>query len=52
MTAPKWKFDGVRVVHSSELDGNTPQTPVNLDIPAVEKPEAVHWVDNIHPNPK
>jgi uncharacterized RmlC-like cupin family protein len=25
---------------------------VNLDIPAAEKPEAVHWVDNIHPGPK
>ena len=27
MTHPKWKFDGVRVVHSNELDINTPQTP-------------------------
>ena len=25
---------------------------VNLDIPMVEKPEEVHWVDNIHPPPK
>ncbi len=27
---------------------------VNLDIPVVEKPEQVHWVDNIHraPDPK
>ncbi len=25
---------------------------VNLDIPAVEKPEEVHWVDNIHPAPR
>src|SRR6059036_2841833 len=25
---------------------------VNLDIPVVEKPEEVHWVDNIHPGPK
>src|SRR5947208_2133649 len=25
---------------------------VNLDIPLVEKPEEVHWVDNIHPAPK
>src|SRR5690348_16996566 len=25
---------------------------VNLDIPVVEKPEEVHWVDNIHPAPK
>jgi len=128
---PKWKYDGVRVVHSNELDINTPQTPgmnraaaitharagaeklwagtvvihpkaktgahhhgpvesviyvvsgkarmrwgdklefvaeaglscvlcrsgqqpvvVNLDIPVVEKPEEVHWVDNIHPAPK
>src|SRR5262245_59489778 len=24
---PKWKFDGVRVVHSNELDLNTAQTP-------------------------
>src|SRR5438067_11795480 len=24
---PKWKFDGVHVVHSNELDLNTPQTP-------------------------
>jgi uncharacterized RmlC-like cupin family protein len=24
---------------------------VNLDIPAVEQPEEVHWVDNIHPDP-
>src|SRR5213082_4000833 len=23
----KWKFDGVRVVHSNALDLNTPQTP-------------------------
>jgi uncharacterized RmlC-like cupin family protein len=152
--APKWKFDGVHVVKSSELDMNTPQTPgmnraaaithartgaeklwagtvvihpkaktgahhhgpvesviyvvrgkarmrwgeklefvaeagpgdfiyvppyvphqeinasdteplscvlcrsgqepvvVNLDIPVVEQPEEVHWVDNIHPAPK
>jgi uncharacterized RmlC-like cupin family protein len=26
---------------------------VNLpDLPVVEKPEEVHWVDNIHPAPK
>jgi len=25
---------------------------VNLDIPVVEKPEEVHWVDNIHPDPR
>jgi len=25
---------------------------VNLDIPMVERPEEVHWVDNIHPPPK
>jgi hypothetical protein len=24
---------------------------VNLDIPAVENPESVYWVDNIHPHP-
>jgi uncharacterized RmlC-like cupin family protein len=24
---------------------------VNLDIPPVERPEEVHWVDNIHPDP-
>src|SRR5256714_12037602 len=24
---------------------------VNLDIPSVEKPEEVHWVDNIHAGP-
>ena len=24
---------------------------VNLDIPAAENPEAVYWVDNIHPHP-
>src|SRR3979409_1286713 len=24
---PKWKFEGVRVVRSNELDINTPQTP-------------------------
>jgi uncharacterized RmlC-like cupin family protein len=24
---------------------------VNLDLPVVEKPEEVHWVDNIHPDP-
>ena len=24
---PKWKHEGVRVVRSSELDINTPQTP-------------------------
>ncbi len=27
MTKPQWKYDGVRVVRSDELDGNTPQTP-------------------------
>jgi len=26
-TESKWKHDGVRVVHSNELDINTPQTP-------------------------
>src|SRR5262250_2954466 len=25
---------------------------VNLDVPVVEKPEEVHWVDNIHPAPR
>ena len=25
---------------------------VNLDIPVVEEPETVHWVDNIHPDPE
>ena len=25
---------------------------VNLDIPVVERPEEVHWVDNIHPAPE
>ena len=25
---------------------------VNLEIPVVEKPEEVHWVDNIHPDPQ
>ena len=25
---------------------------VNLDIPAVEQPEEVFWVDNIHPHPE
>ncbi len=25
---------------------------VNLDIPAVEEPEQVFWVDNIHPHPE
>ena len=25
---------------------------VNLDIPVVEKPEEVFWVDNIHPHPE
>jgi uncharacterized RmlC-like cupin family protein len=24
---------------------------VNLDIPVVDNPEPVHWVDNIHPHP-
>ena len=24
---PKWKFDGVRVVHSNELDINTARRP-------------------------
>ena len=24
---------------------------VNLDLPVIEKPEQVHWVDNIHPDP-
>jgi hypothetical protein len=26
-------------------------TVVNLDIPAVEQPETVHWVDPIHREP-
>jgi uncharacterized RmlC-like cupin family protein len=97
-----WRTHGVRIVKSSELDLNTPQTPgmtraaaitharagpgdfifvppyvphqeinakpdeplmcvlvrsgqepivVNLDIPAVEEPEEVYWVDPIHPQP-
>ena len=25
---------------------------VNLDIPVVEEPEAVYWVDPIHPDPR
>jgi hypothetical protein len=25
---------------------------VNLDIPVVEKPEEVHWADDLHPSPK
>ena len=25
---------------------------VNLDIPVLEKPEEVHWVDDIHPHPQ
>ena len=25
---------------------------VNVDIPVVEVPEEVHWVDDIHPAPK
>src|ERR1700736_84972 len=25
--APKWKFDGVRVIKGNQLDTNTPQTP-------------------------
>ena len=25
---------------------------VNLDIPVVEDPEGLHWVDQIHPDPK
>jgi hypothetical protein len=25
---------------------------VNLDIPVVETPETVHWVDPIHPEPR
>jgi hypothetical protein len=24
---------------------------VNLEIPSVDEPEEVHWVDNIHPAP-
>jgi uncharacterized RmlC-like cupin family protein len=27
VTAPRWKFDGVRVVSGCDLDPNTPQTP-------------------------
>lgn len=26
MSEPRWKFDGVRVIHGSDLDTNTPQT--------------------------
>ena len=25
--SPRWKFDGVRVIHACDLDANTPQTP-------------------------
>ncbi|HYR36245.1 MAG TPA: cupin domain-containing protein [Burkholderiales bacterium] len=25
---------------------------VNLDLPVVEKPEEVHWADDLHPSPK
>ena len=42
MADSKWKLGGVRVVHANELD----------DIPAVERPEEVHWVGNIHPAPE
>ena len=37
---PKWAFD-------TKPDA----VVVNLDIPAVEKPEAVYWVDPIHKDP-
>ena len=26
METPRWKFDGVRVIHGCDLDPNTPQT--------------------------
>jgi uncharacterized RmlC-like cupin family protein len=66
MSEPKtWKLDGVRVVHANELDINTAQTPGMNRAAAIaharmgskarmrwgEKPEEVHWVDNIHPHP-
>ncbi len=47
-----WRQHGVRIVRAGRLDSNTPQRPaLNLDIPPVEAPEAVHWGDSIHPAP-
>jgi hypothetical protein len=42
----KWQFHGVRVVR-----GGQDPVVVNLDIPVVDTPSEVHWVDNIHPDP-
>ena len=51
------KWDSAADVASAFVGGLVAQMPaepvvVNLDIPVVEQPEAVHWVDNIHPAPK
>ena len=54
---PKWKFEGVRVVHSHELDINTPQTPGMNRAAAITHARAGAeklWAGTvvIHPNAK
>jgi len=55
--APKWKFDGVRVIPGHALDPNTPQTP-GMDRKAAINAARVGaqkiWAGtvNIHPNAK
>src|SRR5262245_17524046 len=57
MTEPKWKHDGVRVIHGHSLDPNTAQTPgmdrkaaINLARAGAQK----LWAGtvSIHPNAK
>ena len=42
--------DEIHCTLEARIAGQEPVV-VNLDIPVVEKPEQVHWVDNIHPDP-
>jgi len=37
---PRWKYDGIRVVHSDELDTNTPQTLGMNRAAAINRPRA------------
>jgi uncharacterized RmlC-like cupin family protein len=56
-TLPKWREHGVRVVHSNQLDLNTPQTPGMTRAAAINYATAVAnklWAGTvtIHPNAK
>lgn len=54
---PKWRDDGVRIVHSDQLDLNTPQTPGMTRAAAINRSMAGAnklWAGSveIHPNAK